>query len=34
MIEQTVEIATKHGAMTTFIAHPGRGASMEKSTAG
>jgi len=26
MIEQTVEIATKHGAMTTFIAHPERGA--------
>jgi carboxymethylenebutenolidase len=24
MIEQTVEIATKHGAMTTFIVHPER----------
>jgi len=24
MIEQTVDIATKHGACTTFIAHPER----------
>jgi carboxymethylenebutenolidase len=24
MIEQSVEIATKHGTMTTFIAHPER----------